>query len=34
MLFLRVKLELGSEFSVGEWCAQESIAKGELLKIA
>ena len=29
--FVRVKLELGS---VSEWCAQESIAKGELLEIA
>ena len=25
--------QLESEFSVGEWCAQESIAKGELLEI-
>ena len=32
-LFVRVKLKLESEFSVGEWCAQESIAKGELLEI-
>ena len=30
---VRVKLKLESEFSVGEWCAQESIAKGELLEI-